>query len=195
MAEIKHVTPLDAVFYQPPYNQTRRSRLIVIGSCLQDYHEFTELDEATRTGIITRIEKACYNYTIEKAKTEDIMPSWEVDLFTDLYCSICYKVSSNLDRGFVGNDMLVIGIINGSITIEEIPGMTSQELFPQMYAEITQRIELSKSVKSNVKTCAMYKCKKCKENKCIVENRYNRSLDEGVNLTIICMNCGYSWHG
>jgi DNA-directed RNA polymerase subunit M/transcription elongation factor TFIIS len=190
------LVPLSTDFYTDPYNATRRAKLIVFNSCLTPYKEYQILPYKDKMKQIKNIERACYNYVIDKAYEENIMTSWDVDLFKELYHIICYKISSNLEQGgIVGNPNLAKSILSGTISLEHLPRLSSQEMFPQKYKEIIERVEASKSVVQTVKTSAMYKCSKCRENKCIIAPRYNRSLDEGVNLTITCLNCQHEWNG
>ena len=58
--------------------------------------------------------------------------------------------------------------------------------------EIQQGIKLCDSC--SCEECCKHKCSKCKENKCTIVPRFNRSLDEGVNLTVTCMNCSFEWN-
>lgn len=191
-----NIIPLDAMFYKKPYNKIRRAKLILFTSCLMQHKEYQLLPYQEKMKIIKNIERSCYNYVIDKSYEENIMTSWEVDLFCELYHSICYKISANLEKtGLVSNPNLTKAILSGNISIEQLPKLSSQDMYPQKYAEIIQRVEASKSVVQTLKTSAMYRCSKCKENKCTIENRYNRSLDEGVNLTITCLNCAHQWNG
>lgn len=188
--------PLSVEFYKSPYNNIRRSKLILFNLCLSTYESYLNLKYNEKIKIIKAIEKSCYNYSIDKAYEENIISSWNIELFCDLYHSICYKISSNLENdGMVNNPNLTKAILSENIDINKIPKLSSQELFPQKYVNIFERVEASKTVIQNFKTSEMYKCFKCHAKKCTIENRYNRSLDEGVNLTITCMNCNHSWNG
>lgn len=186
--------PLTPEFYVKPYNQLRRAKLITFGTCLNEYEAFVVLPYKEKISLIKQIERSCFNYTIDKSHENNIMTSWEVDLFRDLYHSICYKISSNLERyGLVCNPALSNQILRGDISIENLPKLTSQEMFPQKYVEIMKRFNACKTVEQTTKTSTMYRCGKCKTNKCTIENVYNRSLDEGVSLRVTCTNCGHSW--
>lgn len=202
MAEIKeglllsNSIPLPADCYHEPYNQLRRAKLIVFGACLNAYDTFKLLTYAEKVNLIKLIERACYNHTIEKASDENIITSWSNELFCTLYVSMCYKVSANLEKGgLVNNTHLAEQVLSGNISIEHLPKLAANDLYPHKYTDIMQRLEASKNVKTDLRTSAMYKCRKCKANKCTIENLYNRSLDEGVNLSIQCTVCGFSWNG
>ena len=130
-----------------------------------------------------------------KANEENIPPLWDQDLFRDIYHAICYKILSNVDaHGTVKNHKLAKDIIFGNLNIASLPKQTSQELYPDKYAEVLDKIEKSKNATHTVKTSAMYKCRRCFKSECVIENRYNRSLDEGVNLSVQCVSCGLQWN-
>jgi len=191
---INHEIPIDVVFYKPPYNQVRRAKIIVFISCLMEYQKYKEYSYDNKMKLIKQLERACYNYVIDKSYENNITASWTNNIFCDLYHSICYKISANLEsKGLVINTTLVNNLLSGTISVEDLPKLSSIELYPQKYTKIIEKVEASKQVEQSLKSSAMYRCSKCKQNKCTLENRYNRSLDECVNLTVTCVNCGHSW--
>jgi hypothetical protein len=195
MAAIDHKIPLCKEFYSNTYTKHRRAKAILFNDCLSKTQQYIDLSYDDKMSLLQLLERSCYNYTINKASDENIMATWSNDLFCDLYHSICYKISSNIDASNeINNVYLINAILNKTIDINLIPNMTSQELFPSQYTAILERVAISKNVVQSIKTSAMYRCSKCKQNKCTLENRFNRSLDEGVNLTITCMNCMHSWN-
>lgn len=191
---IESFIPLPSSLYNPPYNVNRRSKIILFGYVLNKYENFQKVKWNDKTKLLIKIERSCFNYSIDSANDNNIIPSWDIELFNDIYTSICYKVSTNLDpTGLVKNKQLAIDLLNGKISIKRLPRLTSLDMFPQKHAPVLKRLEASKNIKNNIKTTSMYICGKCKENKCTIENLYNRGLDEGVNLKITCVNCGHEF--
>lgn len=187
--------PLDVSFYELPYNVQRRAKSILFSSSLLEHDSFAKLTREEKTNLIRNIEQSCYDYSIAKAHEYNIPAEWYNELFKELYHSTCAKISSNITQtNNVKNQYLPKAILNGTIDIIKLPGMTSQELYPDKYKELLTKLEESKKVVRTIKTTSMYKCRRCYKNECTEENRYNRSLDEGVNLTITCMSCGYRWN-
>ena len=188
--------PLDIVFYQTEYNVIRRAKALLFITGFKEHEDnikFIELINLQK--IILDIENACYNYTINKANEENIPADWSNDLFTEIYHATCAKIYSNISKKCgVSNDKLIYHIVGGKLDINRLPYMSSQEIFPEKYKELISKLEASKNVIRTIKTTSMYKCRRCHKNECTEENRYNRSLDEGVNLTITCMSCGYQWN-
>ncbi len=192
----KHIIPLDIQFYNIHYNSTRRAKLMLFSSILSKYDIYINMDYNQQTELITKIERSCYNASIEEANKNNILAAWNNNNFCDIYHSNCYKISSNMEiGGLVNNPNVVEKIISGELSISDLPNIPSSELFPQKYEKIKNRIEISKNVSKTVKVTSKYTCKKCKKSECTEENLYNRSLDEGVNVRITCNNCGHKWNG
>lgn len=188
---ITHMYPLNAMFYKDPYNCVRRSKLILFGSRLEPYEIFKSMSVTDRDAFLKKLERTCYNYTIDTAYSENIVSSWEDRNFRDIYHSVCYKLSVNLEPvGLVSNPTLAKNILSGIIDVTKLPKMTSVDMFPQKYTKVLRRIEASKNASQSVKTSTMYKCGRCYENRCTIENVQNRSLDETTGLRITCINCG-----
>lgn len=73
-------------------------------SCLSD-DEFTEL--------INLIEKSCNNAAVLEAELTHTPAFWNYDKFRRIYCTICYRVNSNLDKNSsIENKYLGPGVIN-----------------------------------------------------------------------------------
>ena len=181
--------------YEPPYNKQRRAKLILFMHVLLQHDAFKEFSTPDKFLMVERIERSCFNYTISKAMELNIPTNWENELFSDTYTLICAKISSNIDQeDEIKNPYLAGAILNGTINIKDLPKMTSQELYPAIYVNILNKIEIAKNIKQTVKTTSMYRCRRCHKTECTYEPRYNRSLDEGINLTVHCVSCGNSWH-
>ena len=140
------------------------------------------------------IEKSCYNKSIKDALNHNIRCVWSNDMFVKLYHSICYKVATNIDKHSpVKSDYIINKIMKNNIKLYLIANRPSQELCPSKYKNILKKINNRTNLKRNIKFSELYKCGKCKRNQCTTERRYNRSLDEGVNLMVHCLFCGHSW--
>jgi DNA-directed RNA polymerase subunit M/transcription elongation factor TFIIS len=191
MCTIKHKYPLNAVFYQNPYNRVRRAKIMLFASSLNPYEKFRTMTKEMRDDILCGIERACYNHTIDVAHKENIVASWENHNFKNIYHSVCYKISVNLEpTGLVSNPTLAKGLLNGDIDAKKLPLMTSVDMFPQKYTKTLKRIEASKNASQTIKYTTMYTCGRCYKKKCTIENVQNRSLDETGGLIITCVNCG-----
>jgi len=186
--------PLELKHYNKPYSVQRRAKLMLISSVLREHDDFLKKSLDERFALVERIEKAIYKQLLADARIANIPTKWSNDLFVDLYTTITARIVSNLASwAGVGNDYLYSAILHGDITVEILPSATSMVLFPDKHRSIIDKLEASKQVKFTKKTSSMYWCRKCHKNQCTEENLYNRSLDEGVNLTITCVNCNATW--
>jgi DNA-directed RNA polymerase subunit M/transcription elongation factor TFIIS len=197
MTDVKiNISPLAAEFYQKPYNATRRAKLTTFDGCFSTYDAYISMPYDDKMSLIKKLERACLNATVFKSNEENIPPQWENELFQEIYHSICCKISSDIDpNGLVKNTKLATDIIAGNLNIAILPKMSSQDLYPDKYVEINEKIARSKNATQTIKTSSMYKCRRCHKSECTIENRYNRSLDEGTGLTITCMACGLEYNG
>ena len=196
LIKLHNADPLDHKYFSSPYNVHRRAKLSMFSNVIKGHASIISMSIAERFNLIEKIERSCFNCTIAKATEENIPTKWNNTMFRYVYDVLCAKIASNLSTtNSVKNTYLLPAIIDGSIKISELPKMTSQELFPDKYKEIIIKLETSKNVKKTVKTSSMYRCRRCGKYECTIENRYNRSLDEGVNLTITCVACGNEWNG
>lgn len=188
---VTHIYPLHDMFYQPPYTRLRRAKLIMFGSSLRPYIKFKSMSDNERFEFLKNLERSCYNYTIDMAHSENVVSRWEDRNFCDIYHSVCYKLSVNLEpTGLVSNPTLAKNLLSNVINVATLPKMSSVDMFPQKYTKILRRIEASKNASQSVKTSTMYKCGRCYESRCTIENVQNRSLDETTGLRITCINCG-----
>ena len=193
--KITHRVPLTKDLYEFPYNDIRRCKIMLLGDVFWHYDMFRNISYTDRINLLKKIERVCFNYSIDRSDEENIIASWDNELFSNIYNSTCYKISSNIEpNGLVNNRDFAENILNGSISIESLPKLNSHDIFPKKYKSILNRIEASKNIKLTIKTTTMYKCGKCYKNQCTVENLYNRSLDEGVNLRVTCVNCGFAFN-
>ena len=187
--------PLDIMFYSKEYNIHRRAKIILFSSCLLEHEHYKNMSQIKKIDILAQMESACYRYAIEKADEQNIPTEWNSLLFKEIYHAICGKISNNITTtGSIKNTYLPAAIFNGTIDIASLPSMSSQYLYPDKYKDLISKLEESKKVAHTIKTSSMYKCRRCHKSECTEENRYNRSLDEGVNLTITCVSCGYRWN-
>lgn len=193
--KLNNITPLPSKYYCNPYNKTRIAKLVVLDDCLASHSEYQLLSVVNRLNMIEIIERACYNYTIDKAHENNIKCAWENENFINIYHSICYKISSNLQKNvFVDNQYLPKLLFKGELDIESMPRLPSHELQPELYKDILIRYHLSKNTQSSVKMSSLYKCRRCHKAQCKYESTQTRSLDESNGFKITCLYCGNEWN-
>lgn len=150
----------------------------------------------TKKNIVKNLEKGALTRTITKSNQHNIRCIWTNPKFMGLYNDICYKIATNIDpQSSIKSNFIRNKLLTGEIKAYKVAKMTSKELCPVKYLKIDQKIHQRNNLQQNHKYSTLYKCKKCKRRQCKTERRYNRSLDEGVNLTIVCTFCHYEWCG
>ncbi len=187
--------PLDMIFYKKEYNKIRRLKLMLFSDILEKNEEFKNINRNEKTDILKHIETSCVRESLNISSKNNIFNSWNNDEFLNVYHSICFSISSVLDQSNEDSKNLIERIIKKEIDINNIAGFPLDILCPKKYKEKIHFLEKRANIEIKLKSSKLYYCKKCKQNQCLLERSYNRSLDEGVNLTITCSNCFYSWNG
>lgn len=190
--KLVHRIALDTIFYTN-YNTIRRMKVLQLATVLSEYSEFLNYTSEQQTNLLIKLERACYNYTIDKVNDLNIMSSWDDEMFCNIYHSICYKLTSNLEpSGLVGCTTLITKIFNNEDP-KKIITYKATDICPEKYKHIIQRIKTNQNISQTIKTSTLYKCGRCKENKCTIASIQNRSLDESNSILVTCVNCGYQF--
>jgi DNA-directed RNA polymerase subunit M/transcription elongation factor TFIIS len=208
-----NTNPLNIKYYQGEnFNNIRRCKLLLFNHCLGDNKVFNDkcakiineskitdedlLIKFSKEYVCEQLEKGCLNRSIKKAKEYNIRCIWSNPNFIDIYHSICYKLTINIDiNSSIKSDYIINKIINQDIDLTDMANMKSKDLCPEKYIQIDEKMFKRTNLKRKIKFSELYRCRKCKRNQTTTERRYNRSLDEGVNLTIKCLFCGNTWGG
>jgi DNA-directed RNA polymerase subunit M/transcription elongation factor TFIIS len=198
--EYPNTIPLNIEFYENEnYNNNRRLKLLLFGECLGKTEIFNVKDTPEpldKKYIIKYLERGCLNRAIERAKIYNIRCIWSNDKFINLYHSICYKIAVNIDKNScINSDYILNKILNNEVDPLKIANMSSKDLCPKKYEKIEEKMQKRINLERKFKFSEMYTCRKCKRKQTTTERCYNRSLDEGVNLTIRCLFCENSWGG
>ena len=139
----------------------------------------------------TNLEKGIYNYAIQEANFRKIVKKWENVAFTQLYMDRLRTIYVNLK-----NKELLDLVISGEVLPQNLAFMTHQEMNPSRWKEaIDMKMKRNES-KYNTKMEAstdMFKCRKCKSNRCTYYELQTRSADEPATVFITCLDCGKHW--
>lgn len=182
-------------FYRPEYSPLRRIKAMLFAEQLGKSEDFRKLTFNKQTQILTAIENSCINESIRKGKEYNVRCIWSNELFENIYHGVCYTIISTLDNDINSySDILLKKILDDKFDILNIAHMSCKELCPEKYEDIDKQLTQRRGAEQTLKYSEMYHCRKCKKNQCVTEKRYNRSLDEGVNLTVNCLFCGNSWN-
>ena len=130
-----------------------------------------------------------------------------INIFTDKYCSInnmnSYKNNIYIDKfnfiiqninNEIKNNYLLDQILNNNdFDLNNIAFLSANEIFPDNWKKIIDRINLIEEKKKNIATTDIYTCRKCKQSRCTVHQKQTRSADEPMTTFVNCMVCGYAW--
>lgn len=185
--------PFD-IYYEEPYTQHRRAKIIILSDVLRSYSEFYNTPLEDQHLAFQEIEQSCYNSAVSTAEYFNQIPNFNNEMFCEIYNDICGNLFSNLDsESLVESEYLIDKVLESKINFSELGQMTSQDMCPEKYTELLKIIHLKNNVQQTIKYSELDKCRKCGESKCGMQRMQTRSLDEGTCYRYTCLNCGNTW--
>lgn len=143
------------------------------------------------------LEIGIYNYTIDYATENNIICSWQFELFREIYISKARSVFANLkEDSYVRNVQLRERLKDDVFKPHEIAMMTPDILFPDNWRTIIeQELERNKVAYEITEVSMTDKviCGKCKKNKISYYEKQIRSADEPMTAFFRCISCGHRW--
>jgi len=82
---------------------------------------------------------------------------------------------------------------NKKLDPKNLAFLKPEELDPEKYESIIKKKEIEEMKRTNKKTTDAFKCAKCHERKCSVEQKQTRAGDEPVTTFVTCEECGHKW--
>ena len=164
---------------------------------LQKYNEINiEIDRLQLMAI--NIEKSIFNSTLSTTSNFNKL-HWN-DLFQNLYSSKVMKVYTNLNpETYMKNTNLIKRLFNKEFSDIDIVNMTPEEIFPERYKEIFDKLtaSLPKVGKVPEQPDGLHRCGYCaSQKKEAYKTTYyqlqTRSADESLTTFVQCQ-CGKRW--
>ena len=137
---------------------------------------------------VTKIENSIYRYTINTIKLNDNLSDYFDNIYNDKFNDIYENINGNIN-----NNYLLSNINNGNIDLDNISIMKPEELFPDKWKKIINRLDLINEKQKNMATTDLFTCKKCKNNRCSVFELQTRSADEPMTTFVTCIVCKNTW--
>ncbi len=165
-----------------------------IACACEKYPQWMSLPQDTREALIRRMERSCFNCTIESCVLDGVDRLFTDNKFLCRYSTICYRVISNLeiaDDG--GGNHLLAMILSDHSTCVGVGCMTSQEMCPAAGATERAEIELRQQQKIIDKVSHAYVCGKCHKNETQPIEYQSSCSDESSSFSVKCINCGHIW--
>ena len=133
------------------------------------------------------IEEGIHNFSYDYAENNNTL-----FLFESIYSDKFEKMKCLLNT----SKFIIDSLKEKKIKPRELAFLKPEELNPDKYADIITKKEIEEFKKSNQATTDAYKCPKCKQRKCSVEEKQTRSGDEPATVYVECKNpdCGYKFH-
>jgi len=133
------------------------------------------------------LEEAIRNFTKEYCINNNI-PSY---LYLEIYDTKLNHILNNLDEhNNIKNTWLRNAIINEEINVQDIPYYKPQEIFPEHWKFIINKLETIEHKRKNMNVVELFPCKKCGCKKHAVQQLQTRSCDEPMTTFITCQMCG-----
>ena len=145
----------------------------------------------------TGVEKGIYNFSIDYAKSQNIMPNWDNKLFCEIYKNKVVSIYSNLqNENYIGNKRLLTRLQEGEFLPEKLATMKPQHTFPENWKELLDKKEKRDKLLYEVQQetfSSMFTCGRCKKKQCTYYQLQTRSADEPMTTFVTCTNCGKRW--
>ena len=200
--------PLASCFYTSDYIGLRRSKILCFSKILYQNKEFKNWPYKKQSLLLQQLELSCWNMVFDLTKNTSSRENDKIDFhqnyhdfhqnYHDIhqnYHDICFNVATNLDKNsVVDSSYLINRLISGEINPINVGKLSSQELCPEKYIEICNKLNKRSSVKETRKTTELYKCSKCKKNQCSLETIWCRAADEMQPMRATCLFCNNSFN-
>jgi len=176
-------------FQQQIQTYTEKEKEIQTYTTEKEKEKEKELQTEKEPKVGCNIEKSVYNYAIQEAKRRKIIKKWENPLFLQIYMDRLRSIYSNLTT-------ILPHILSGEIHIQQLTGMTHQEMNPARWCIlIDQKMkrDASKYTTNIEASTDMFTCRKCRSKKCTYYELQTRSADEPASIFVTCLDCGKHW--
>jgi transcription elongation factor S-II len=146
---------------------------------------------------IRLLEKGIFEAAFNHAAKNFIPRSWKSPVFNEVYRQKVRSVFCNIHPDSpVKNPRLLNRILEGEFKLEEIPMMTSYEMYPEKWFELKDKLlQREQKILEGNKSRAtdQFKCRRCQKRECTYYELQTRSADEPMTIFITCLNCGKEW--
>ena len=148
---------------------------------------------------IRKIELSVINYSIDKCKGQNIIPTWENPNFTYIYINKCRHIYLNLDqKSYIKNDYLIKEIKKKEFDLLQIAYLKREEIMPSIWMPLIEENKRKEEIMNKSQTAEatdQYVCpnRNCRARKSLYKEVQTRSADEPMTLFLTCLVCGKKW--
>lgn len=155
------------------------------------------LEEPFTKEDILGLEKSIFESSLQQAKKYYIACNWKLAPYREVYQQIMRFIICNLHpQSPVNNTRLMTRILEGELSLTDIPFMTSYDVFPEKWFALKDKlIQREQKILEGNKSRAtdQFKCRRCNKRECTYYELQTRSSDEPMTIFITCLNCGKEW--
>lgn len=164
---------------------------------MQCIANFSFLEDKFTKDDIYSLEKGIFEATYLNAQKNYTARNWKTPQFKEMYRQTLSSVISNIHpESPVKNPRLLNRVLEGEFKLEEIPFMTSYEMFPEKWFELKDKLlQREQKILEGNKSRAtdQFKCRRCGKRECTYYELQTRSADEPMTIFVTCLNCGKEW--
>ena len=136
-----------------------------------------------------KLEKSIYDYSLKYIESNNLK-----DYKNEIYNHKLSDIINNLDENSdIKNKYLLNAIKSNDIDICNVVNLEPNNLYPEKWKEIIDRLNWLEYKKKNMATTDIFLCKKCGCRKCTFYQLQTRSADEPMTTFVNCLVCGSSW--
>lgn len=148
-------------------------------------------DDLKRLAI--NFERGIFNSALRLYSIKNHNETWN-DVFRNIYMSRAVTVYNNIKPNTrLNNGTLLSRLIAGELDEFSICYMTPEQLDPENWALLEQRVAEKKTMPVLERPDGLFKCGRCKSYKTEYNERQTRSADEPTTKFCYCHNCGNRW--
>ena len=136
--------------------------------------------------MIINMENGLLNFSIEYAEENDTMFLLANIYETKVNEILCILKGKN-------SKFILNSLKSGKIEPYKLAFLKQELLKPKDFEKILNKKHITEFKKNNKATTDAFKCSKCKQRKCTVEERQTRSGDEPATTYVKCTVCGHEF--
>lgn len=140
-----------------------------------------------------QIELGVLAHSLFLARERNVIASWSNDRFRRAYIGVASNTIDTISR----SDHVKREVAADKLMLRDIAALKPSEAFPEMWREsmavVASRAEDAQRGPHPLVTTTLFKCSRCKQNKCTFREIQLRSADEPVTIFVNCLNCGHRW--
>lgn len=143
-----------------------------------------------------QLEICVYNWAVRTCARDCIPRYWTDKKFRFRYTTRALGILQNLKNP--KNPALLQKVRSKEISVKDLPSMSPQNMFPELWAPVYERIaakQLRRMAKVPTAFVGSTTCGKCKSKNVVFTELQTRSADEPMTVFYFCQGCGKNWKG